>query len=192
MTPRARVSPRALTRAKGKGKSDNDDDDPKGKGRPKSADKGKGQSDSDDDDDDPKGKGKSDLAAAPWRNQHHPMPPRTPPPAHLFDSKGKSDRDDDDPKGKGKDKGKIKGKGQVRGGWITRCIDLAQTVSSDRWDSAIDAASSVLALHSRQDATGAGGWRRKATAIAVAVINENRAGARRLSAELQQPRPPPS
>ena len=75
---------------------------------------------------------------------------------------------------------------------MNRCIDLSQTVSSGSRSDALEAASGVLALHSRQDAKGAGEWRKKATAIAVAVINENRVAARRLSADLQQPRPPPS
>ena len=75
---------------------------------------------------------------------------------------------------------------------MTRCIELSQTVSSGSWSDALEAASGVLALHSKQDAKGAGEWRKKATAIAVAVINENKVQARRLSAELWSPRPPPS
>ena len=73
---------------------------------------------------------------------------------------------------------------------MTRCIELSQTVSSGSWSEAFEAAKGMLALHSKQDAKGAGEWRKKASAIALAVINENRVEASRLSAELQ--RPPPS
>ena len=73
---------------------------------------------------------------------------------------------------------------------MNRCIELSQTVSSGSWSDALEAASGVLALHSKQDAKGAGEWPKKASAIALAVIYENMVEASRLSAELQ--RPPPS